>query len=316
MSDTYTKLFRSIAASTIVSEPLATRWLWVTMLSQADKAGKVYASVPGLARMANISLEECEAGLACFLAPDRYSRTTEHEGRRIEAIDGGWLLLNHGKYDAMRNEAERREKKREWDRKNRPSGHARAKQSEAEQSDGSPSQSDETRQSGPISHSSFPISQGNETVIPTPPAGGGAVVIEGVFEGHANPKPADIHPATTVAIALRKAGIKTTGMNPDLIAAVEAGVTVEHLLELASLHPNKPIAYLCRAAQRERAETPAPVVAGQPRAGPRMQPSKTALGIASLENLKNEARQHMAAGGDCDGATEARGALAGPHAGR
>lgn len=165
MSDTYTKLFRSIAASTIVSEPLATRWLWVTMLSQADKAGKVYASVPGLARMANISLEECEAGLACFLAPDRYSRTAEHEGRRVEAFDGGWRLLNHAKYDAMRNEAERREAKRDWDRKNRPSGHARAKQSESDaggevrQSDGSPTQSDETRQSGHISHSSFLTSQ-------------------------------------------------------------------------------------------------------------------------------------------------------------
>lgn len=153
-------------------------------------------------------------------------------------------------------------------------------------------------------------------ITTTPPAGGGAVVIEGVFEGHADPKPAEVHPATAAAIALRKAGIRTTGMNPDLIAAVEAGVTVEHLLELASLHPDKPIAYLCRAAQRERAETPPPVITGQPRAGPRMQPSKTALGIASLENLKNEARQHMAAGGDCDGATEARGALAGPHAGR
>lgn len=152
MSDTYTKLFRSIAASTIVSEPLATRWLWVTMLSQADKAGKVYASIPGLARIANITLAECEEGLRCFQSPDPYSRTAEHEGRRVEAIDGGWRLLNHAKYDAMRNEAERREKKREWDRKNRPSGHARAKASESEQSDASPAQSDETRQSGPISH--------------------------------------------------------------------------------------------------------------------------------------------------------------------
>lgn len=152
MSDTYTKLFRSIAASTIVSEPLATRWLWVTMLSQADKAGKVYASIPGLARIANITLVECEEGLRCFQSPDPYSRTAEHDGRRVEAIDGGWRLLNHAKYDAMRNEAERREKKREWDRKNRPSGHARAKASEAEQADASPPQSDETRQSGPISH--------------------------------------------------------------------------------------------------------------------------------------------------------------------
>jgi hypothetical protein len=163
MSDTYTKLFRSIAASTIVSEPVATRWLWVTMLSQADKAGKVYASVPGLARIANISIAEVEAGIECFLSPDTYSRTTENEGRRIELFDGGWRLLNHAKYDAMRNEAERREKKREWDRTNRPSGHqrstAKAVKSESGQSASSPPQSAETRQSGPISHISYLISQ-------------------------------------------------------------------------------------------------------------------------------------------------------------
>lgn len=165
MSDTYAKLFRSIAASTIVSEPLATRWLWVTMLSQADRAGKVYGSIPGLARMANIGLQECEAGLQCFLSPDPYSRTADHEGRRIEAIDGGWRLLNFAKYDAMRNEAERREKKREWDRSHRPSGHARGKKSEPDtsgQSDTSPSQSDETRQSGPMSHVSCLIPQSEE----------------------------------------------------------------------------------------------------------------------------------------------------------
>lgn len=125
MSDTYTKLFRSIAASTIVSEPLATRWLWVTLLSQADKSGNVYGSIPGLARLANITIQEVEAGLDNLMSPDPYSRTKDNEGRRLEAFDGGWRLLNHGKYAAMRDEAERAEYKREWDRKNRPSGHAR-----------------------------------------------------------------------------------------------------------------------------------------------------------------------------------------------
>lgn len=161
MSDTYTKLFRSIAASTIVSEPLATRWLWVTMLSQADKAGKVYGSVPGLARMANISLEECEAGLACFLSPDKYSRTAEHEGRRVEAIDGGWKLLNHAKYDAMRSEAERREYKREWDRTHRSKA-AKAEADTGEQSDTNPTISDtptETDGSDPSSQFSLLSSQ-------------------------------------------------------------------------------------------------------------------------------------------------------------
>jgi hypothetical protein len=140
VSDTYTKLFRSITASTIVSEPLATRWLWVTLLSQADGEGCVWAAVPGLARLANIDLADCERALECFLSPDPYSRTQENEGRRIEAIDGGWRLLNHAKYDALRSAAERAEYKRQWDRNNRPSGQKRAKQSDSPT--GSPTTSD------------------------------------------------------------------------------------------------------------------------------------------------------------------------------
>lgn len=109
MSDTYTKLFSSITASTIVSEPLATRWLWVTMLAMADQNGDVFGSVPGLARIANIELPACEAALDRFKAPDEWSRTKDNEGRRIVEIDGGWRLLNHGKYRAIRDPADRRE---------------------------------------------------------------------------------------------------------------------------------------------------------------------------------------------------------------
>lgn len=74
------------------------------MLALADKHGEVGASIPGLARAANVSLEECKAAIDAFLAPDQYSRTKEQDGRRIEAIDGGWRLINYAKYrDAMRS---------------------------------------------------------------------------------------------------------------------------------------------------------------------------------------------------------------------
>lgn len=119
MSDTYTKLFSSITASTIVSEPLATRWLWVTMLAMADSSGDVHGSIPGLARIANISLEDCEAALARFLGPDPYSRTKDNEGRRVEEIDGGWKLLNHAKYRKIRSAEERRDYMRNYMRDRR-----------------------------------------------------------------------------------------------------------------------------------------------------------------------------------------------------
>lgn len=84
------------------------------MLAMADKNGRIWSSIPGLANRARVSIQEAEEALETFLSPDPYSRTPEHEGRRIEPIDGGWALLNHAKYRALRDSEERKEYKREW----------------------------------------------------------------------------------------------------------------------------------------------------------------------------------------------------------
>ena len=105
----FTKLFNSILDSTIWQEPPATKLVWITMLAMADRMGDVHTSIPGLAKRAGVSLPECEDALRCLLAPDPYSRTKDHDGRRIEEIDGGFSLLNHGKYRALLSAEERRE---------------------------------------------------------------------------------------------------------------------------------------------------------------------------------------------------------------
>jgi len=105
----FTKLFNSILDSTIWQEPNETRLLWITMLAMSDARGEVQASIPGLARRAGITIPECEAGLSTLMSPDKFSRSKEHEGRRVEVIDGGWALLNHGKYRALLSADERRE---------------------------------------------------------------------------------------------------------------------------------------------------------------------------------------------------------------
>ena len=94
----FTKLFSSITASTVWAESNATRIVWITMLAMTDSCGCVYASIPGLARIAIVTPDEVRTALACFLAPDPDSRTKDHEGRRIKEIDGGWQLLNYEKY--------------------------------------------------------------------------------------------------------------------------------------------------------------------------------------------------------------------------
>lgn len=105
----YTKLFNSILASTIWRADDKTRIVWITLLAMADRHGIAEASIPGLADFARVSIPDCERALAELAAPDTYSRSHEHDGRRIEAIDGGFRLLNHAKYRAKMNADERRE---------------------------------------------------------------------------------------------------------------------------------------------------------------------------------------------------------------
>lgn len=121
-SGAYTKLFQSITESTVWGEPYATRIVWITLLAMADARGNVFGSIPGIARRANVGIPEAEEALAAFQGPDRYSRTPDSEGRRIEAIDGGWRLINHAKYRAMRSAEERREYFREQKAKQRAEG--------------------------------------------------------------------------------------------------------------------------------------------------------------------------------------------------
>jgi len=96
--DGYTKLFSSIITSTIWQEDNQTRILWITMLALSDPDGRVEGSIPGLARMAGISITECQSALDKLKAPDPYSRTKENEGRRVQDIDGGWIIINRVKY--------------------------------------------------------------------------------------------------------------------------------------------------------------------------------------------------------------------------
>ncbi len=104
----YTKLFQSLVTSSLWTESDRTRIVWITILAMADKHGEIQASVPGLARLAGVPVDDCEKAIELFLSPDRHSRTPDHDGRRIEKIDGGWAILNHAKYRAMASDTDRK----------------------------------------------------------------------------------------------------------------------------------------------------------------------------------------------------------------
>ncbi len=122
MSETnFTKLFSSITASTIWCESPETKIVWITMLAMSDSAGFVYASIPGLANIAQIHPEKTREAITTFLSPDPDSRDRSNDGRRIEEIEGGWAILNHPKYRKLRDAEERKAYHREYMRKKRES---------------------------------------------------------------------------------------------------------------------------------------------------------------------------------------------------
>jgi len=119
MSSGFTKLFNSIITSSIWSEDDKVRLMWITMLASTDANGYVTGSIPGMAAIARMSLQEAEQSIAALCSPDPYSRSKELEGRRLIEADGGWLIVNYGKYRQRRDPEKRREQNREAKRRQR-----------------------------------------------------------------------------------------------------------------------------------------------------------------------------------------------------
>jgi len=94
----FSKLFASIVTSSVWCEDHVTLRVWIAMLATCDAEGLVQGSVPGFASLAKVTNEEMEHAVARLSAPDRYSRTPDHQGRRIEPFEGGWRVLNYLKY--------------------------------------------------------------------------------------------------------------------------------------------------------------------------------------------------------------------------
>ena len=95
----YNKLYTKILDSSIWLEPNPTRIVWITFLAAMDEDGFAqFSSVRNLANRAMVTPEEAEAAVATLEAPDAESASKDHEGRRIERVPGGWMILNAGLY--------------------------------------------------------------------------------------------------------------------------------------------------------------------------------------------------------------------------
>ena len=94
----YSKLFSSIVTSSIWSEDDKTLRVWFAMLALTDARGNVEGSVPGFAHVARVTIPEMEHAIERLSSPDPYSRTPDNEGRRVEVVPGGWVILNYCAY--------------------------------------------------------------------------------------------------------------------------------------------------------------------------------------------------------------------------
>jgi hypothetical protein len=116
----YNKLFAKIVDSTVWLQPTPTRIVWVTFLAVMDEDGFVaLASVPNVARRAAVSLEEAAQAVACLEGPDPDSSDPDHDGRRVERVPGGWMVLNAAKYSEIVTRTVARERTKERVRKHR-----------------------------------------------------------------------------------------------------------------------------------------------------------------------------------------------------
>ncbi len=113
----FTKLVPEIVMSSIWNEPPEIRCVWIAMIATKDQHGNVRGNRRAIARMANVTVESVDKALELFQQPDPDSENPELNGRRIEAVPGGWHIVSHSKYRVKDYREYEAERKREYRKK-------------------------------------------------------------------------------------------------------------------------------------------------------------------------------------------------------
>ena len=103
----YGKIWESMFDGSLVE----TRWeavvTFMLMITFADKDGIVDMTPVSISNRTTIPLEIIEKGLKALEAPDKHSRTDDHDGSRIILLDDhrswGWRIVNYEKYANAKN---------------------------------------------------------------------------------------------------------------------------------------------------------------------------------------------------------------------
>lgn len=111
--NTWTPVWSKLPDSSVWAESKDVKILFITMLALKDRDHVVRYNAFELARKANLSEAEVLAAIEVLKSPDtRRLEPQDFEGRRIEKVEDGWLLLNGEKYRRKMQEIYRKEYKR------------------------------------------------------------------------------------------------------------------------------------------------------------------------------------------------------------
>ena len=112
--DMYNKIFTKILDSSVWLEPTPTRIVWITLIAAMDENGFCqFAAAGNVASRARVTDEEARTALAALEGPDINSSDDDNDGRRIERVPGGWIVLNAPKYRALVTRVNVQEKTKE-----------------------------------------------------------------------------------------------------------------------------------------------------------------------------------------------------------
>lgn len=116
----YNKLFTKILDSSIWLASDTTRLVWITMIAAMDEDGFCpFATVDNLAARARVELKAAKKAVNELESPEPATATFDNDGRRIERVPGGWIVLNAGKYRKMVTRIVQREQTKERVRRHR-----------------------------------------------------------------------------------------------------------------------------------------------------------------------------------------------------
>lgn len=118
----YGKIFDSIYDGTL-AEDWRALVTFQQMIVLCDADGMVDMTPQAMSRRTGIPIEHLIAGIEVLEKSDKYSRTPDENGKRIELIDShrpwGWHIINHEKYKNTRDADTIREQTRERVRRHR-----------------------------------------------------------------------------------------------------------------------------------------------------------------------------------------------------